>query len=260
MMKGNWDQLRFDGAFENMPDRTRRAFWRSALALSLGLPSLAHAASLYKRKYVVQRGDTLSHIALRFKTTVKAIKAANGLRGDLIIIGQTLVVPTRLPELKYAGNVEKATRRIKVEVDRWKWIVAHHSAVEAGNASVYDTYHRNVKRIRDGLAYHFVIGCGRDSGDGEIEIGGRWTNQLRGGHVRKTLVNDTGIGICFVGNLQYRAPTRKQLDAFHELMLLLEEFFLQKKCRFAGHKEIDLHHTVCPGRNFPLREMHLKYD
>jgi len=244
---------------EGGPERTRRAFWRGAFALCLGFPGMAHASGLVKRKYVVSKGDTLSHIALRFKTTVKAIKNANGLPSDLIIIGQTLAIPTKLPELKYAKNVAEATRRIKVDVDRWKWIVAHHSAVEAGNARIYGNYHRNVKRMRDGLAYHFVIGCGRDSGDGEIEIGSRWTNQIRGGHVRKTSVNDTGIGICLVGNFQSRKPTTKQLAAFQELMGLLNNFILEKKCNFAGHKEIDLHHTVCPGRNFPLREMHQKY-
>ena len=241
------------------PEWTRRAFWQGALALCLGFPSTAWASGLVKRKYVVRRGDTLSHLALRFKTTVKAIKDANGLPSDLIIIGQTLAIPTKLPELKYAKKVAEATRRIKVDVDRWEWIVVHHSAVEAGNARIYDNYHRNVKRMREGLAYHFVIGCGRDSGDGEIEIGSRWTNQVRGGHVRKTSVNDTGIGICLVGNFQSRKPTTKQLAAFHELMDLLNNFILEKKSGFAGHKEIDLHHTVCPGRHFPLREMHQKY-
>jgi hypothetical protein len=177
---------------EKGPEWTRRAFWRGALALCLGFPGIAQASGLVKRKYIVQKGDTLSHLALRFKTTVKAIRDANGLR--------------------------------------------------------------------DGLAYHFVIGCGKDSGDGEIEVGSRWTRQIRGGHVRKTSVNDTGIGICLVGNFQNRKPTAKQLAAFHELMRLLEEFILEKKCSFAGHKEIDVNHTVCPGRLFPLSEMHKKYD
>ena len=238
----------------------RRLFWRKAIALCLGFPVMAQASGLVKRKYVVKKGDTLSHLALRFKTTVKAIKDANGLSSDLIVIGQSLAIPTKLPKLNYATNVAEATRRIKVDADRWQWIVAHHSAIEAGNAKVYDNYHRNVKRMRNGLAYHFVIGCGKDSKDGEIEIGSRWTDQIRGGHVRKASVNDVGIGICLVGNFQNRKPTAKQLAAFNELMMLLKDFILGKKCRFAGHKEIDLHHTVCPGRHFPLREMHRKYD
>lgn len=43
--------------------------------------------------YVVQPGDTLYGIALRFGTTVSALKAANGLVGDLIYIGQVLTIP-----------------------------------------------------------------------------------------------------------------------------------------------------------------------
>jgi LysM repeat protein len=43
--------------------------------------------------YVVQSGDTLNGIALRFGTTVTALKAANGLTGDIINIGQVLVIP-----------------------------------------------------------------------------------------------------------------------------------------------------------------------
>lgn len=43
--------------------------------------------------YVVQRGDTLSAIASRSNVSVQQIRAANGLRGDLINIGQRLVIP-----------------------------------------------------------------------------------------------------------------------------------------------------------------------
>ncbi|MEK7786491.1 MAG: LysM peptidoglycan-binding domain-containing protein, partial [Chloroflexota bacterium] len=43
--------------------------------------------------YVVQSGDTLYRISLRFGTTVDALKAANGLTSDAIYAGQTLVIP-----------------------------------------------------------------------------------------------------------------------------------------------------------------------
>jgi LysM repeat protein len=43
--------------------------------------------------YVVQSGDTLGLIAARFGTTVDAIKAANGLRSDVINVGQRLTIP-----------------------------------------------------------------------------------------------------------------------------------------------------------------------
>ncbi|MBL7063415.1 MAG: type 4a pilus biogenesis protein PilO, partial [Anaerolineae bacterium] len=43
--------------------------------------------------YVVQRGDNLFRIALRFGTTAEAIKAANGLTSNIIHTGQQLRIP-----------------------------------------------------------------------------------------------------------------------------------------------------------------------
>lgn len=45
-------------------------------------------------EYVVQPGDNLFRIALRFGTTVEAIKEANGLTNDIIYVGQVLIIPT----------------------------------------------------------------------------------------------------------------------------------------------------------------------
>jgi LysM repeat protein len=46
------------------------------------------------RTYVVQSGDTLAAIAVRFGTSVEAIQAANGIADtDVILIGQVLVIP-----------------------------------------------------------------------------------------------------------------------------------------------------------------------
>jgi len=43
--------------------------------------------------YIVQKGDTLSDIALKYKTTVKAIMDANKLTSTIIKVGQRLVIP-----------------------------------------------------------------------------------------------------------------------------------------------------------------------
>lgn len=43
--------------------------------------------------YVVRWGDTLFSIAQKFGTSVDAIKAANGLTSDFIIVGQELIIP-----------------------------------------------------------------------------------------------------------------------------------------------------------------------
>ena len=38
-------------------------------------------------------GDTLTKIAIKFSTTVAAIKSANSLSSDLVLINQILVIP-----------------------------------------------------------------------------------------------------------------------------------------------------------------------
>jgi LysM repeat protein len=49
-------------------------------------------------RYVVKRGDTLNRIAHAHGTTVRALKAANGLTSDRIVVGRSL----KLPEPKAA--------------------------------------------------------------------------------------------------------------------------------------------------------------
>jgi LysM repeat protein len=41
---------------------------------------------------VVQRGDNLYRLSRRFNTTVARIKQLNNLVGDIIFIGQTLII------------------------------------------------------------------------------------------------------------------------------------------------------------------------
>lgn len=44
-------------------------------------------------KHLIRKGDTLSGIARKYGTTVAKIKAANGLKSDLIREGRTLTIP-----------------------------------------------------------------------------------------------------------------------------------------------------------------------
>lgn len=57
-------------------------------------PPAATEAPPAQQTYVVQPGDTLNGIAVRFGTTVAALQRANGLgSADVIVIGQVLVIP-----------------------------------------------------------------------------------------------------------------------------------------------------------------------
>jgi LysM repeat protein len=63
---------------------------RSPAATSRPTPTPVPADAV---RYTVRSGDTLISIASRFNTTVKRIKAANGLTGNVIRVGQVLVIP-----------------------------------------------------------------------------------------------------------------------------------------------------------------------
>jgi len=46
-------------------------------------------------RHTVKRGDTLSHIARRYSSSVTAIRRAHGISGSLIYPGQKLIIPRR---------------------------------------------------------------------------------------------------------------------------------------------------------------------
>ncbi|MCD8482659.1 MAG: LysM peptidoglycan-binding domain-containing protein [Verrucomicrobia bacterium] len=231
--------------------------------LSIPRSGVAAAASALPSVHVVQRGDTLSGIARRYQTTIAEIQQLNGLQSTRITIGQQLRIPGAddpLLRSPYLANVIQATNNLRIERGRWEHIVGHHSAIERGNARTYDRVHREQRGMTNGLAYHFVIGNGVDSGLGQIEIGNRWTQQLQGGHVRNHQVNLTGIGICVVGNFEERHPHPQQIEAFTHLVQYLRNHVLRgQRVRFAVHREIDQQHTLCPGRNFPTRALHRRF-
>lgn len=58
----------------------------SLLVVSFQLPALAQT-------HTVEKGDTLFSIARKYGTSVQAIQQANNLSGDVIKIGQVLVLP-----------------------------------------------------------------------------------------------------------------------------------------------------------------------
>jgi LysM repeat protein len=212
--------------------------------------------------HVVARGDSLAAIARRYGSSVAAIKSANNLKSDLIIPGQRLVIPGRgagVNKPALTASVIAAIDSVRVKQGHWKYIVGHHSGIEFGNAKIYNRTHRE-RGMENGLAYHFVIGNGRDSGDGQVEIGPRWEKQLRGGHVRSTEVNDAGIGICVIGNFQERRPSAKQIAAFTALIDHLDGGLIRNRWKFMVHREVDRNHTVCPGRYFPIKQMHARFD
>tara|TARA_R100000027_G_C2251454_1_gene94447 strand:+ start:6963 stop:7700 length:738 start_codon:yes stop_codon:yes gene_type:complete len=208
--------------------------------------------------YTVRKGDTLSGIAKMYGTSVQALRFDNGIQGDLIRVGQVLRLPTVAGD-NMLSEVRRVSEPKRGGLRTWRYIVVHHSGVATGNAEIYGNYHLNKVGMKNGLAYHFVIGNGTKSGDGEIEIGPRWDRQLNGGHVKSSKVNNQGVGICLVGNFQNTRPTARQLAALNSLGTYLREL-IPNQTKFAVHREIDgKNHTVCPGKYFPTAQMHKQF-
>ena len=148
-----------------------------------------------------------------------------------------------------------AIDRKNLQREKWKHIIGHHSATPNGNAAIFDNYHRNIRHMEYGLAYHFVIGNGTDSADGQIEIGPRWTEQLRGGHVKSLAWDENSIGICLVGNFEETYPTENQSAALIQLTGFLKHDLLADKPALLLHREVPGERTLCPGANFPAKRI-----
>ena len=163
------------------------------------------------------------------------------------------------------GGYRYLTRSVRAEIERapadrrnprWQMIVVHNSGTRQGNARVFDYYHRRVRHMRNGLAYHFVIGNGTSTDNGEIEIGDRWRRQINGGHVHSDNLNNIALGICLVGDFNRDQPTRAQLESCEELIR-----YLRQRCGKIGarymvvrpHRDVNPPRwgTDCPGDAFP---------
>ena len=154
------------------------------------------------------------------------------------------------------ASVRNQIDRAPVARSRWQYIVVHNSGTRQGNAAAFDYYHRRIRRMQNGLAYHFVIGNGTSTGNGQIEVGDRWRRQINGGHVHSDYLNNIALGICLVGDFNRDQPTRAQLDCCEELIR-----YLRQRCGKVGdhypivkpHREMNPPRwaTDCPGDAFP---------
>ena len=139
----------------------------------------------------------------------------------------------------------------------WKSIVLHHSATTGGNVASIDRVHRQQKdsagKLWLGIGYHFVVGNGQSMGDGEIQPTFRWLEQLPGAHAGQQPLNQSGIGICLIGNFDEVAPTAKQVAAVRGLMGALAERYAIPRERMLRH--LDVQATLCPGRLFPWDQL-----
>jgi hypothetical protein len=215
---------------------------------------------------------------LIFSTTPTPMPAAPPSRGPLsapvVIEKQGFEEQRSYQPAPAPGWFEKwkfLTKSIRSEIDRapvlsrrWRYIVVHNSGTRQGNAKAFDYYHLHVRKMPNGLAYHFVIGNGTSTGDGEIEIGNRWKRQINGGHVHSDYLNNIALGICLVGDFNRDTPTKNQLEACDELIRYLRQRVGKingQQAIVKPHREINPPRwpTDCPGSRFPYEWIHSRY-
>jgi len=197
------------------------------------------------------------------KSTIIERLPAPNLDGPLV---NAPVQPVRAPTTKPSAPAQPAVAQrtksppsvpqewlINVPANQWHYIVIHHSATPTGNAASFDRMHK--AKGWDELGYHFVIGNGTMSGDGQIEVGPRWSKQKWGAHAKTPdqRYNQYGIGICLVGNFDIERPTRAQMESVARLVgYLMKTYRIPASCVVA-HSETKA--TECPGRHMSVAEV-----
>ncbi len=139
---------------------------------------------------------------------------------------------------------------------RWSAIVVHHSAQRTGNMATIDKYHREVNGW-DGVGYDFLIGNGKDSGDGLVEVSFRWRKQIAGAHCGGTpnnWANESGVGICLIGDFTKTRPTYRQMQSLKKLVGFLQKRYKIPASRIYSHSSTPgyTRGSVCPGKYFPM--------
>jgi hypothetical protein len=164
--------------------------------------------------------------------------------------------PLELPRLAPAIPPHDSAWEVSAVSRPWRFIVIHHSATAKGCAAAFDAYHRNGRKW-DELGYHFVIGNGTGSGDGQVEVGSRWPKQKHGAHCKvgnDETYNQVGIGICLVGDFERGGrPSASQMDALARLIDYLAARYRIADDHVIGHGDVD--DTRCPGRQFSMAEL-----
>lgn len=200
--------------------------------------------------HIVGSGQNLYRISKAYGVSISDIMRVNNIQNpDQIGVGEKLFIPKasapicvipHKPEVyeSVAKLVGKKQYRVK-----WRTITLHHSATLQGNAEAFDRNHR--RRRMGGLAYHFVIGNGTDSGNGEIEVGWRWKRQIEASRKKD-------IQICLVGNFNKQEVSQAQFDSLVKLLNVLIEQYSIPLSSVRRNKDVPGVITECPGKNFPF--------
>lgn len=199
--------------------------------------------------HFVASGQTLYSISKAYGVSIAEImKANNIIQAEQLEAGIRIFIPRAVSHRNVAlysrTSLDSVERLVSVKASSipWKTITLHHSGTLEGNAKSFDRNHKN--RGMGGLFYHFVIGNGQDSGDGQIEVGWRWKDQIEVNRKRD-------IQICLVGDFNRQAVTPAQFDSLVKLIKVLMRRYAVPVSHIRRHQDIPGSVTECCGRNFP---------
>jgi LysM repeat protein len=196
--------------------------------------------------HVVAPLETVWRISKMYDVSVDTIIRTNNLRSNgEIEKGQKLIIPSAAPWKPviplYPSN-------------KWKYIIIHHTATDAGSALSIDRAHID-RGFWNGLGYHFLIDNGTDGkADGQIEVAPRWIKQQEGAHCKAGDMNVKSIGISLVGDYTLDTVSRNQMDSLIYLIDKLCAYYGIPKNHIIGHGQVEGASTECPGKNFPWNE------
>jgi hypothetical protein len=214
---------------------------------SLAPSGVSPAQGVY---HIVTPGQTLWRIAHIYNIDVNELMRLNAITDPgQLSVGQRLLIQRAACPLPAGPEIPLDTSRVESIVGpknysvRWRTITLHHSGTLVGNAKAFDRNHR--QRGMGGLFYHFVIGNGAGSGDGQIEVGGRWIKQAQ-------VNRPKDIQICLVGDFNRQRLSEHQFESLIKLITVLRRQYNIPVTSIRKHKSIKGKHTVCPGSSFPF--------
>jgi hypothetical protein len=106
----------------------------------------------------------------------------------------------------------------------------------------------------DGLADHFVIGNGDGCGDGEIQIGQRWAQQLAPGLTPgANYIDPDCISICLIGDFNLTQPTPTQRRRLVQLIGALQNKLRISRDHIYLYSGVETAAGV--GRHFPVNDL-----
>lgn len=136
--------------------------------------------------------------------------------------------------------------------------ILHSTGSSGASPSSLEDNHRRVRGLREGLAYHFVIGNGQGFGDGSVLVTRRWREGIPSEALSDPEQEKNAITIALVGEFNRRQPTRAQLEALDELLDYLTAKIGPHPVRL--HAEVERSPRACPGKNFPVNALREAYS